>query len=164
MKAKLKSCTGSSLIEMLCVIGISVLIGAAILVGMDFAAGFYRSTVSMSEAKYLSSTLTIAVTDELRYAGSFKVDTDGKLTEFFSQNYGKLNGGFTSTDGRIVLGSGSEAYELLSEAAYTNGSSADIEVHYDNDKGLFKVRLTVTGGINTIENQFEVKPLNAAPE
>ena len=160
MKLKLKGNSGSSLMEMLCVVGISLLIGAALIVGLDFATGFYKKTVSDSEARILSSTLTTAVTDELRYIGSYETDPAGGLTGFFSQSFGRLTGGIGSKDGRIVLGSGSDEHELLSPAAYTGGITADIDVVFDETAGVFKVKLSVINGENAIDSEFEVKPLN----
>lgn len=162
MKSKLKSNSGSSLMEMLCVVGISVLIGAVLIVGLDFATGFYKKTVADSEARILSSTLTTAVTDELRYIGSYETDPEGRLTGFFSQSCGRLTGGFGSEDGRIVLGSGGDVHELLSDAAYTNGITADIDVVFDETEGVFKVKLSVFNGEEVIESEFEVMPLNPA--
>lgn len=164
MKAKLKSNSGMSLMEMICAIGISLLIGVAIITGIDFATRYYKRTASTSEANILSSTLTAAVTDELRYIGSFKADSDGNITEFFSQSFGKLSGGFGSDDGIIIVGSGADAHLLLSSNAYTNGLKAYIDVKYRSPEGVFKVKLTVMSGSNTLVNEFEVSPLNAAYE
>lgn len=164
IKVKLKSTKASSLMEMVCVIGISVLIGAAIIAGIDFISRFYKKTSSASEARILSSTLTAEVTDELRYAGSFTTDGDGVLTEFFSPSFGKLKGGFRSEKGRIVIGGNSDACELISSAAYTNGLSADIDVKYIEADGKFRVKLSVFSGTDIFESEFDVMPLNAVGE
>lgn len=161
LRIKLKSHNGSSLLEMVCVVAISVLIGTAIIVGVDFASGFYKTTRSESEAEILSSTLKAAVTDELRYCGSLETDESGSITRLFSQSFGLIDC-YREQDGRIVASGSDGLHELISPAAYSNGLTAALEVKYLEDKGRFSVKLTVFAEETEISSEFEVEPLNAA--
>ena len=150
---RLKNNKGMSIVELLSAIAVMVLVTAVLVTGVRLGVKAYTKSVSMSEAQILCTTLTTAVSDELRYAGTITVDNNGNLISFFSQNG---VGTFTSDEG-IVAGK-----PLLSKSAYPYGLKAEVTVTMNSDK-VFEAKVTVKSK-NDIElsgNEFEVKPIKS---
>lgn len=72
---------GFTLVEMLCTIVIILLISALVVTGVQLGVRSYHRSVSDSEAQVLCSTLTTAISDELRYAGTVHL-TGGTRTTY----------------------------------------------------------------------------------
>lgn len=157
---KLKSKGGFTLTELLCVLIIVVLISASMVMGVQLATRSFAKSVSYSEAQVLCSTLTSYVSDELRYSGVVRTDTDP--IGFFSQNFGEdAFGGFTTNgDGQVLLGD----HKILPTKSYIYGVRAFVTINsYDEQTGIFSVSVVVRQRVSDdvlAENDFEVKRLN----
>lgn len=159
---KLRDRRGFTLTEMLCAVLIVVLISALLVVGIRFAGRTYNSSMKLSEAQELCSTLTSIISDKLRFCGTVTQSEDGGLTQIFIQNVGNVEGegeAFQlSEDGQVMLGS----TKLLSSAAYPRGLRVrDVSLRYDSASGIFTVALQVGTVDSTLaETDFEVRRLN----
>lgn len=155
---KLKSRRAFTLVEMLSVILIILLLTAAAAVIFRLATESYSESLMRSESEILSSTLTSVITDELRYAGSTSVDSDGSIESLFSQKYGSLTEGFATENGKITLG----GRMLLSDKAYTYGQEVtSLSVVYDSERKAFDISFSLTrDGSVLSEKSFSVKPIN----
>ena len=156
---RLKDNKGMSIVELLSAIAVMLLVTAVLVTGVRLGVKAYTKSVSMSEAQILCTTLTTAVSDELRYAGTINVDNNGNMISFFSQNG---LGTFTSDEGIVQLA----GKPILSKSAYPYGLKAEVTVTMNSNR-VFKAKVTVKSK-NDIElsgNEFEVKPIkNKTPE
>ena len=155
---------GFTLVEMLCTIVILLLISALVVTGVQLGVKSYHRSISDSEAQVLCSTLTTAVSDELRYAGTVHLtgeNTTYNMTQFsfFSQRYGDKAAFTVNQDGQILL----SGNKLIPSKAYAYGAKAKLAIEYDPDKYCFTVTLGIydrDGSRKLTENTFEVKLLN----
>ena len=166
MKKRLRDRRGFTLTEMLCTVLIVLLISALLVVGIRFAGGTYSSSMRLSEAQELCSTLTSVITDKLRFCGSVTQSEDGGLTQIFIQNVGSVEGAgeaFTiSEEGQVMLGD----TKLLASAAYPRGLRVGaIDLSYNADTNIFSVSLRITDQKGAVLSQtaFEVKRINNTP-
>lgn len=159
LKRKLASRRGVTLSEMLVTVAILGLVTLAVSVGISSALRVYNQSVALSDAQTLSSTLSQAIMDELRYARDIS-SKDG--LKFTSANYG-LNASFSvGADGRIKVGDGDPAHgkDLVGSGAYA-GLGAGAEISYDSSTQCFTVRLTIYQGTEALRlNTFSVRALN----
>ena len=84
---RLRNKKGMSIVELLSAIAVMLLVTVVLVTGVRLGVKAYTKSVSMSEAQILCTTLTTAVNDELRYAGTVHIDESGRVG-FFSQNVG----------------------------------------------------------------------------
>lgn len=154
---RLRGSKGFTLTELLCVTVVLILVSAAMALGITLSTRSFTRSVSSAEAQVLCSTLTTAVSDELRYAGSIQVDGAGQLS-FFSKSRGKQSSFGYDEKGQITLGD----ERLISAASYAYQAVAELAVTYDAVRGVFTVTLLVKDGdgVTLAENQFQVQPLN----
>ena len=155
---------GFTLVEMLCTIVIILLISALVVTGVQLGVRSYHRSISDSEAQVLCSTLTTAISDELRYAGTVHLTGESKTYDmtqfsFFSQRYGD-NAAFTvNSDGQVLL----SGNKLIPSKAYAYGARARLAIEYDPNEGRFTVTLSIYDREDSREltnNAFEVKLLN----
>lgn len=156
---KIKNRKAFTLVEMLCVIIVIVLMTAVFAAAINLAVESYDNSVMRSENELLTSTLMTVISDELRYAGNTRVDAAGQISSIFSQKFGSLSGGFSLSDGRIMLGE----HALLADKAYTYGQKVSaINVIYHADEGVFSVSFSITHKGSVLSaKEFSVKPINA---
>ena len=95
LKCKLASRRGVTLSEMLVTVAILGLVTLAVSVGISSALRVYNQSVTLSDAQTLTSTLTQAIMDELRYARDIKTNEEGALSSYTSMDYG-LNAAFSA--------------------------------------------------------------------
>lgn len=152
---------------MLCTVAILVLVSMVMVLGVQLGVRSYAKSVSYSEAQVLCSTLTTAISDELRYSGTLKVDGNGNVTGFFSQQFGSGDyTAFTSTanEGHVQLG----GKDILPAKAYPYGIRATVDsLTYDDYTALFTVKVSVKDSENKntlAETTFEVEKLNVPQE
>ena len=151
---KLRDRRGFTLTELLCAVLIVLLVSALLTVGVRFAGRTYNSSMQLSEAQELCSTLTSVISDKLRFCGS--------LDHIFIQDLGSVEGEGAAfqvdADGQLTLGS----TRLLSSAAYPRGLRVrDVSLRYDSASGIFTVTLQVGTVDSTLaETSFEVRRLN----
>ena len=146
---KLRDRRGFTLTELLCAVLIVLLVSALLTVGVRFAGRTYNSSMQLSEAQELCSTLTSVISDKLRFCGTVTPGADGSLDHIFIQDLGS---------GQLTLGS----TKLLSSAAYPRGLRVrDVSLRYDSASGIFTVTLQVGTADSTLaETDFEVRRLN----
>lgn len=139
---KLRDRRGFTLTELLCAVLIVLLVSALLTVGVRFAGRTYNSSMQLSEAQELCSTLTSVISDKLRFCGTV---TPGAAFQ-------------VNADGQLTLGS----TKLLSSAAYPRGLRVrDVSLRYDSASGIFTVTLQVGTADSTLaETSFEVRRLN----
>ena len=122
----------------------------------------YNSSMQLSEAQELCSTLTSVISDKLRFCGTVTPGADGSLDHIFIQDLGSVEGEGAAfqvdADGQLTLGS----TKLLSSAAYPRGLRVrDVSLRYDSASGIFTVTLQVGTADSTLaETSFEVRRLN----
>ena len=162
---RLRNNKGMSIVELLSAIAVMLVVTVVLVTGVRLGVKAYTKSVSMSEAQILCTTLTTAVSDELRYAGTVHIDESGSVG-FFSQNVGgdsQTGSSFTSDkNGYVLLGE----TPILSKSSYPYGLKAEVTVTMNSNR-VFKAKVTVKSK-NDIElsgNEFEVKPIkNKTPE
>lgn len=164
---KLRKKGGFTLVESLCVLLVVLLVGFAILSGMQFAADILPRSVSLSRAQVLCSTLKTVVSEELRSAGTVYVDGEGEFLGIFSTHYGGGQEGISRFG--AVDGSGADAdageitlggRRVLGSTAYA-GAEASVSVDYDRTENCFTAVLTVFdgGGREVKSVTFDVLPV-----
>lgn len=156
---KLRDRRGFTLTELLCAVLIVLLVSALLTVGVRFAGRTYNSSMQLSEAQELCSTLTSVISDKLRFCGTV---TPARTAHIFIQDLGSVEGEGAAfqvdADGQLTLGS----TRLLSSAAYPRGLRVrDVSLRYDSASGIFTVALQVGTADSTLaETDFEVRRLN----
>ena len=145
---KLRDRRGFTLTELLCAVLIVLLVSALLTVGVRFAGRTYNSSMQLSEAQELCSSLTSVISDKLRFCGTVtpgSVEGEGAAFQ-------------VDADGQLTLGS----TRLLSSAAYPRGLRVrDVSLRYDSASGIFTVTLQVGTVDSTLaETDFEVRRLN----
>ena len=75
--SKLRDRRGFTLTELLCAVLIVLLVSALLTVGVRFAGRTYNSSMQLSEAQELCSTLTSVISDKLRFCGTVTPGADG---------------------------------------------------------------------------------------
>lgn len=156
LKHKLASRRGVTLSEMLVTVAILGLVTLAVSVGISSALRVYNQSVTLSDAQTLTSTLTQAIMDELRYARDIKTNEEGALSSYTSMDYG-LNAAF-SADAEQHITVGGKA--LVGSGAYA-GLGAGAEISYDSSTRCFTVKLTIFQGTEALRlNTFSVRALN----
>lgn len=120
---KLRDRRGFTLTELLCAVLIVLLVSALLTVGVRFAGRTYNSSMQLSEAQELCSTLTSVISDKLRFCGTVTPGADGSLDHIFIQDLGSVEGEGAAfqvnADGQLTLGS----TKLLSQRRLSPGSS-----------------------------------------
>ena len=74
---KLRDRRGFTLTELLCAVLIVLLVSALLTVGVRFAGRTYNSSMQLSKAQELCSTLTSVISDKLRFCGTVTPGADG---------------------------------------------------------------------------------------
>lgn len=153
---KLHSQAGFSLTEVLVALAILGLLTLAITAGISSSVPVYRESMDLSESAVLSSTLSQALFDELRFAENVEVDASGLLT-FTSRSYGPDVSISTSDEGYLQVGSSL----LVGDGAYT-GMSAQAGITYDAAEQSFTVLLSIfKDGAEKKQVPFTVRSVNA---
>ena len=160
IRTKLRSRQGLTLAETLTALAIFAILSVVLVYGTTAAWKVYRSAVTASEARTLQSTLSQALTSELRYAQNIR--NDGTDVVFDSDVFGDGVSVISDADGRIRIGTDAKSYDLLGEKAYTSGLKANAAVTYDPSGGLFTVKLTITQeALNkSLETSLTIQALN----
>ena len=156
---KLRDRRGFTLTELLCAVLIVLLVSALLTVGVRFAGRTYNSSMQLSEAQELCSTLTSVISDKLRFCGTVTPGADGSLDHIFIQDLGSVEGEGAAFQ---VDADGQGSTKLLSSAAYPRGLRVrDVSLRYDSASGIFTVALQVGTADSTLaETGFEVRRLN----
>ncbi len=163
LRRKLRSRRGVTLTELLATVLILSLVTAGAVTGVSASLRVYRRSVRLSDAQTLSSTLSIALMDELRYAKNPKGDTGTAV--FTSAAYG-ADVSVGSREGRVVVGAVdgegrvTDGRELIGGGAYA-GLAADASVAYSDGVFSVTVRICSDDTADTIQEvSFSVRPLN----
>ena len=172
MTRKWKDSRGLSLVETLCAVAILVLLGLLINTGLQLAVHSYQDVTAQEELELLLSTLSDAVSDDLRYAKNIQTDTNHKLVSYHSERYNMVDTDGTTTlkvedDGQLYA----NIYRVVSSGAYGSGGAyvigknndePGLEITYDKATGMFTVDLTVkqAKGELSAHTEFTVRCLN----
>lgn len=173
MARKLRSKRGMTLTELVASMMIIGLLGSAIAVGTMTAVRAQTTINLSSESSILCSTISTAVSDELRYAKRVDTITVGGVdyVSYYSQTFGS-NAYIHTEEGRVVIGGKVKDsadpndegfwYYLLGEKAYTYDLQADVEVVYNDTEDYFEVTVQILQGIKVwASSDFIVHRLNA---
>lgn len=143
-----------TLTELLSAVLILALVAAGTAAGVSASLRVYRQSTALSDAQTLTSTLSIALMDELRFARN---TAGGGTAVFTSSTFGPNVRVDANADGHVTVG----GKELIGSGAYA-GLTAETGVYYFD--GLFDVTIKVCrAGDNgqPIQNvKFSVRPLN----
>ncbi len=154
-KAKLASRRGMTLTELLSSVLILALVAAGTAAGAGASLRVYHQSTALSDAQILSSTLSIALMDELRRARDPR--DDGAAAVFTSSTFGPNVQVDTDAEGHVTVG----GKKLIGPGAYA-GLTAEAGVYYLN--GLFDVTIKVCraneNGQPVRDVKFSVRPLN----
>lgn len=172
MCGKVKDSRGFSLVEMLCATVILVLLGLMINTGLNLAVKSYQDITVQEELELLLSTLSDALSDDLRYAKNIQTGADNRLVNYHSERYNMEDTDGTTTlkvenDGQLYA----NTYRMVSSGAYGSGGAyvigkdkdtPGLVITYDKGEGLFTVDLTVRqiDGELSAHTQFTVRCLN----
>ena len=151
---KLKSRGGMSLTELLAALAILALISLAIGAGTGAAVKVHNTSVQVSEASLLESTLTAAIADELRYATEIQPGENGT---YRSAVFGAGTQLDADEDGRLTV---KDNTPLVGSKTYAKGFTADISYSYIETKKAFQVTLSISGDTLSRKNTFSVAPIN----
>ncbi|MDR0952414.1 MAG: type II secretion system GspH family protein [Oscillospiraceae bacterium] len=160
LRGKLADRRGFTLSEMLVVLAIMSLVGAAIGVGITAAARAYRDVTDAAEALSLCGTISTELADELRFARDVKVvggsGEDAELVKTItSANYGPDAAVVVDESGQLTLG----GKPLLSQTVYM-GMEAKLTLTYAD--GVFGVTITIhrPDESQLASSEFSVRALN----
>ncbi len=162
MKAKLRSQSGLTITEMLCSVVVVLLLSGLVALGVRTAVHTYRASMASSQAQVLSSTLTTAISDKLRYCGTVKRNGG----QIFIQDIGAVTG---AEDGNVfhVDEESGELYlgdkKFLGSASYPEGLRVGaFEMEYSDD-GLFTVSFQIESASGTVlaSTDFQVRRINS---
>lgn len=150
---KLRTKSGATLSELLVAIAVLSLVTLAVAVGINASLRVYRQSVDLSDAQTLTSTLSQALMDELRYARDIRTE-DGRVV-YTSTSYG-LNASISVDPSGQLLVSGSP---LVGSGSYA-GLTAGIQLEYNGT--YIEVMLTISNADGPIyQAVFSVRPLNS---
>jgi len=155
---KLRSRVGTTLVEMLVVLGIMTVLGGAITTGIGIASKVYTSSVRTFEKDTLFSTLQYVISYELQYSTSVTVDYENnEVIDVQAKTYGEKDYSvdeihrsfFADGNNRIVYGiedsgDSSDYQPILSKNAYPDGMGATIDsLVYDPETHYFHVTMSI---------------------
>ncbi len=163
LREKLRARRGMTLSEMLVAVLILGLVTVGVSAGVSASLRVYRESTALADAQTLSSTLSIALMDEMRYAqGVQGLHNDGghsgiEYTTFTSATFGPNVQVGLDGNGHVTVG----GKELIGSGAYAGLEVGDIHVDYGVD-GCFHVQLQINraDGGGKYTHEFSVRPLN----
>ncbi|MGN1141650.1 MAG: type II secretion system protein [Oliverpabstia sp.] len=173
IRKKLNNSSGMTLVEVLCAVLILLLVTGGMTTTVSLAVRQYQRSIRDSESKVLYSTLMTILRNELTYTTEIKIDNNGNVKQFQSQNYaieGNLSTIMTDESGdngygQILLGNSddvSESMPVVGKGAYSSGLLAKVtKITYDNASFCFTVYLSI--GYNGTEyygGTFQVMNVN----
>lgn len=163
---------GFTLTEMLACVILVGLLSLCLATGIQFASKSYRDSVLQSGAQTLSSTLTNAIEDEIRFA--IPVTADDGSRAYVSSTFGansdpsakRKAGGLSlgqTSDGQVTI----NGHALLAASAYPEGVKVRIDkFELANDGKTFSVQISVCKGGNSATaealttSKFQARALN----
>ena len=158
---RLRARRGITLVETLAAALVLLLLGLMLNTGLLLARRGYDQLTAEAETRTLLSTLTAALSQELRYAREVETYPNGALASYTSTGFDE--GTALELDlvtGRLTAG----GQQLLPPGAYGNGDCRldAFSVTYHEASGLFTVTLAVSDrrGVEN-ETTFTVRCLNA---
>lgn len=156
MRDRLREDEGYTLVEMLCAALVLILLCMLVGSGFHMAQSSYRSMALRSETQLLLSTLSNALTDELRYADDVSSNADGSLITYRSRLYGENTTLKVDVSGQIYAealsaspGAAATSYYILPGGAYGGGTwlygvpPNGFTIGYNAAERLFEVTLVV---------------------
>lgn len=156
VRAKLRAHRGVTLSEMLVAVLILGLVTAGVAAGTSASLRACRESAALADAQTLSSTLAIALMDELRYARD--IDSFGDTT-FTSATFGpKVR--VKTHNGHVVVGGSGQNNELIGEGAYAGLEVGDAKAIYEDGRFNVTIQVDKLDGSGKYDLEFTVRPLN----
>ncbi len=170
---KLHSKRGMTLVELLSALIILSLVTGGMAAAVSLGSQQYQKSMRDAEVMVLYSTLMTVLSNELTYSTDIRVDNQGNVLRFMSQNYvieGNLSTLMTDDAdgngyGKVLLGNSENTDEYMSvlgKASYTRGLSAKVtEFKYNNEDHYFSVTLSIGHqGQPYYTKEFHVRSVN----
>lgn len=154
---------GFTAIEMMAATVVLMLLALMLHTGLSMALKSYYTAVERAETELLLSTLTGAISDELRFAREAQVagPGDDTLSWYTSERYGRRTVlSVDSTTGQVMAGT----KRLIATGAYGSGgyTVTRLDITYQKAQALFTVTLAVKSPSGlTGQTAFNVYALNA---
>lgn len=160
MKKSRKASKGLTIAEMLVALLIMGMTSVAIAMGISAGAKSQMKSVSLSEVRVLSSTLSQKTLNELRFAENMTFEGN-ELKTFVSRTCGAVPVSFSFEDGILKLG----GKPIVPISVYLDGKLAvtDFAVTRENTGDLICLNVEMQISSVAIEDQtvtFKVYPLN----
>lgn len=171
---RLKSTAGASLVELLCATLILALVGTGLVNGVQVAQRQFVECLRCSESQELYTTVEQILTNELRYttAVTLSNEEETRVAGLYSVTYAIKNHetalvaldeyGQEDDFGELAFGYEGEYNRILGKKAYPNGLKCGATIHYDAEKQLFTVYLTIRTDTKIYVDAvpFQVRALN----
>lgn len=154
VRKKIRSRRGVTLTELLAAVLVLGLVSLGAAVGVNSALRVYRQSTALSDAQTLSSTLSVALMDELRFARDL-TETDGVVT-FTSDSFGSGVSIETDAQGHLTVG----GQTLVGSGAYA-GLRAEAAVHLEHGAACVTLHIQNARSETLTTAAFSVLPLNS---
>ena len=141
--AKTSGQSGLTLIEMVAAIAVLALLASAMTSGLAVSTRSYRESVFVSDSETLCDTISIALSDILRYAAYESTDASG-IVFFANEEYSiPSSGRLMNENGRIYIASDGNQRLIVNSGAYTSLDVQDFTMQYDEDTNTYSGTYTV---------------------
>ncbi len=170
--------SGFTLTEMLCTVLLVALASIALVSGVSVANRQFQTSIRISQAQQLSTTLETLLANELKYTNEIVVE-NGQVKKFYSVTYA------ISTDltelvildgnqnivviennqkyGELALGDDSQYHRILSHANYDKQLGVKIQsLTFDETNKVFSIQMDIgTDALGSLTQEtFKVRSLN----
>lgn len=169
--------SGFTLTEMLCTVLLVALASIALVSGVSVANRQFQTSIRISQAQQLSTTLETLLANELKYTNEIVVE-NGQVKKFYSVTYaistdltelvildGNQNIVIESNQkyGELALGDDSQYHRILSHANYDKQLGVKIQsLTFDETKKVFSIQMDIgTDALGSLTQEtFKVRSLN----
>jgi len=114
---KLNTGSGMTILEMLVSMLIVVMVFVAVSTGVSVGQRVFFDSTKTSQSQILMESLIAAVEGDLKYATD--VSTDSNQIRFTNAERNFLDATLMYDDGKLVVSTGSDSYDLVPEPTYT---------------------------------------------
>lgn len=169
--------SGFTLTEMLCTVLLVALASIALVSGVSVANRQFQTSIRISKAQQLSTTLETLLANELKYTNEIVVE-NGQVKKFYSVTYaistdltelvildGNQNKVIENNQkyGELALGDASQYHRILSHANYEKQLGVKIKsLTYDETNKVFSIQMDIgTDALGSLTQEtFKVRSLN----
>ncbi len=169
--------SGFTLTEMLCTVLLVALASSALVSGVSVANRQFQTSIRISQAQQLSTTLETLLANELKYTNEIVVE-NGQVKKFYSVTYaistdltelvildGNQNIVIENNQkyGELALGDDSQYHRILSHANYDKQLGVKIQsLTFDETNKVFSIQMDIgTDALGSLTQEtFKVRSLN----